>query len=152
MALPKGVTLDCIEASGHYDCIWLKSFNERAEHVPHDMGDISIPKALVQGHVDIVPAGICFASILKESSAWEETLGITVHAEEEDCRILRKDVVSAIAMVHVPVHDSHAPKPVALLQVPGGDRRIVEEAKPRGTVSCGMVAWWTHDRHACTNR
>ena len=54
---------------------------------------------------------------------------VLVGTDIKDTGILFKQVLSTIAVMYVPVEDQYFLKAVLLLQVPGGDRNIVEEAK-----------------------
>ena len=52
-----------------------------------------------------------------------------VGAEEEHRGVLVKDVLRAVAVVHVPIHDQHASHAVPLLRVARRDGDVVEQAE-----------------------
>ena len=58
--------------------------------------------------------------------------------------ILFKQMLSTIAVMYVPVEDQYFLQAVLLLQVPRGDRNIVEEAKAQCRVVFGVVTRWTN--------
>ena len=58
--------------------------------------------------------------------------------------IAAEDVFSAVAVVHVKVHNGHALQAVALHRVLGGHGHVVEKAKPHGSVALRMVAGRAH--------
>ncbi len=56
--------------------------------------------------------------------------GILVCTEEKHRRIFVEGVLGAVAMMHIPINNGHPLQTVPLLQIPGGDRDVIEETKP----------------------
>ena len=69
---------------------------------------------------------------------------VPVGADIKDTGILFKQVLSTIAVMYIPVEDQYFLKAVLLLQVPGGDRNIVEKAKAQCRVVFCVVTRWTN--------
>src|SRR5436309_498436 len=52
---------------------------------------------------------------------------VVMRAEVKDGAVVVEDVLSAIAVVIIPIDDQHSADPVSLLQVTGGDRDIIKD-------------------------
>jgi hypothetical protein len=46
----------------------------------------------------------------------------------------------AVAVVHVPIRDEHAPDSVPALRVAGRDGHVVDNAKTHAAIGCGVMA------------
>ncbi len=60
-------------------------------------------------------------------------------AEEEDGGILVEDILRAVAVMHVPIHDQNAPHAVPPLGVARRDGDVVEQAEPHPAPRIGMM-------------
>ena len=63
-----------------------------------------------------------------------------VRAKEQDGRVLVEDILRAVAVMHVPVHDQDALQAVALDRVARPDRDIVEDAESHALYRTRVVA------------
>ena len=70
--------------------------------------------------------------------------GALVGAEKEHTAITIKDVLRAIAMVYVPIHDQHLLCTVLLLRMTRADGDVVKEAKSHALRWSGVMPWWAH--------
>ena len=61
-----------------------------------------------------------------------------------DRRVVVEDVLGAVAVVHVEVHDAHPVDAELLLDVAGGDRHVVEVAKPHGAADFRVMPGRPH--------
>jgi hypothetical protein len=66
-------------------------------------------------------------------------MGVLVRAHIEDAGIFFKQVLGAIAVVHIPVNDENFFQTVLVLQVASGNRDVVKKTKPQGSIVLGMV-------------
>mmetsp|Transcript_95035 Transcript_95035/g.271753 ORF Transcript_95035/g.271753 Transcript_95035/m.271753 type:complete len:209 (-) Transcript_95035:404-1030(-) len=73
---------------------------------------------------------------------------VPVSAEVKDTRVVLKHVLSAVAVVNVPVDDEHALDAPLLARHRRRYRYVVEEAKSLAAVRLGVVARRPYDRHA----
>mmetsp|Transcript_117707 Transcript_117707/g.333031 ORF Transcript_117707/g.333031 Transcript_117707/m.333031 type:complete len:218 (+) Transcript_117707:1043-1696(+) len=152
-ALAEGVALGRIETSGNEDCFRFEPLEERAKDVVEDVARVQIGIPFVQGDVHCIAARLGLSGVLQYACAREETLGIeSVHAEKEHLGVVRKQVACAIAMVHVPIDDSHALDPMLLLEMASCHCHIVEQAEARGAIFGRVVARRPDDGHATTRR
>jgi len=65
-----------------------------------------------------------------------------MRTEVEDRGIFVKDLLRSVAVVHIPIDDEHFLYSFDTLQIPCGNRDIVEKTKPHSPVDPGMVAGW----------
>ena len=65
-------------------------------------------------------------------------------AHHQDAVVARDDVLGAIAVVDVKVHNRHPFQAMALQRIFGGNGHIVEKAKAHGLVTAGVVPRWAH--------
>ena len=75
-------------------------------------------------------------------------VGELVRAEEEHTRIVIEDVLGAVAVVHVEVHDQHALNTMLLLCPARGDRHIGKYTEAHPVVDQRMMAGWADQRQA----
>ena len=68
-----------------------------------------------------------------------------MRAEEEYRSILVKDILCAVAVVHVPICDEHSTHAVHALCIARPDRDVVEQAKSHAFIGCGVVARGSND-------
>src|SRR5690606_35527611 len=68
--------------------------------------------------------------------------GPLVHGDVEHARVAPEDVLGAVAVVGVVVHDHHPFAPVG--QCGGGDGHVVHQAEPHGPVGGGVVTRRAH--------
>ena len=74
-----------------------------------------------------------------------------VCGQEEDIRISEKDVVCAIPMVNVKVHNHDPLQLVSHLAVPGCNRNVVHDAEAHWSSGDRMVTWRPHNcKASCT--
>ena len=62
----------------------------------------------------------------------------------QDALVARHDVLGAVAVVHVKVHNRHPFEAMALQSIFGGDGHVVKKAKSHGLVSASVVTRWAH--------
>ena len=65
-------------------------------------------------------------------------------AEEEHTAVLIKDVLRAVAVMHVPIDDEHLVRAVFALGVAGADTDAVEQAEAHALIRSGVMAWRAH--------
>ena len=66
-------------------------------------------------------------------------MGILVGAYVEDARVLLEDMLGAVTVVQIPVHDEHTFHGQTISGIMGADGRIVEEAKPLRPPGLGVM-------------
>ena len=65
---------------------------------------------------------------------------IMMCAEIKDRSVIIKNVLGAVAVVIIPVHDQHAADAMLLLQIPGSNGDIIEDAESHTAIRCGVMA------------
>ena len=74
--------------------------------------------------------------------------GELVRAEEEHIGVVIEDVLGAVAVVHVEIHDEHPPHPMLLLRPARGDGHVGKDAEAHAVVDQGVVARRAHQGEA----
>ena len=63
-----------------------------------------------------------------------------MRAEIENGSVVIEDVLGAVAVVIIPVHDQHAPDTMLHLQIPGRDGDVVEDAETHAAIGRSVMA------------
>ena len=95
-----------------------------------------------QGDVQGIPPSDPPAALIRRADAGIE--GPLVNAAKEDLAHLVKAVMSAVALVYVPVENKNPLQRIAVDGIAGGDGDIVEEAESHRLGIFGMVPRWAH--------
>jgi hypothetical protein len=66
-------------------------------------------------------------------------------AAKQNALIAGHDVLGAVAVMHVEIHDGDPVQAVVVQGVVGGDGQVVEEAEAHGLVAGGAVPLWGGD-------
>ena len=70
-----------------------------------------------------------------------------MHGEVEDGGVLLEQVLGAVPVMDIPVHDEHSGQS-GVAERAGGDGDVVEEAKPHGEPALGVMSGRTHGGEA----
>merc|ERR1712226_1285218 len=109
---------------------------------------ICIAVTFVKRNIDAVSLNFPLSSVFISSCAWKKTFWIkSVHTEKKNIWILVKNIICAIAMVHIPINDHYALAFMSLPQVLSSNSYIVEKTKPRNFLLGSMMPWWSNDCH-----
>ncbi len=133
-----------IETGRYQDELRPKVFDGRLEQVGETGPIIGVGCPGFKRHIQRCPeAGAC-AFFAGRSCAGVTGTGRLVERGIEDAGVRFESVLSAVAVVDVPVDDEDSLQAVDLLKAAGGDGYIVKQAKAHGRVSLGVMAGRTH--------
>ena len=133
-------------AGGVDDQIGLEILNERHDHFAHGEKEALVRGAGRQGHVDRGPKRSWPAEFQGKAGAGIQGAAVLVQGNKERIRVVPVDVLGAVAMMAVGVHDGHAQGAVTLPQPFHHHRFDVDVAKPARAVDHlhGVVAGGPH--------
>ena len=131
-----------VESGRHEDEIGPEGLGCGQELFPKRADDLFAARASGDGAVDRQPRAGSLASFGRRPRTRIERMLVGV--EEQHGAVLVEDVLSAVAMVHVPVGDEHTAHAVLRLRVPRSDRDIVEEAEAHALLRRRMMSRRPH--------
>ena len=95
-------------------------------------------------HIDGQPLTRPDARLVGTAAAGIQRLGILVQTDVQHVGAILEDLLRAVAVMHIEVHDGDALQPVSTNQLLCGNRHIVEQTKPARLIAFGVVARRTH--------
>ena len=131
-----------IETGGDQDQLRAKTFGGRQQRILHRAQDFAPPRTRRQGEVHGGARACARAGFVPAAGARIERP--LVRAEKEHRRIGVEDVLRAVAVVHVPIHDQDARYAVFALRVARGEGHVIEEAEAHAAASAGVVSRRPH--------
>lgn len=139
--LAEGVVDARIESGGDHDEIWLEAGDGGEEAILKDGADFFHAGPGGEGEIERGPLPFSGSGFI--GTTGEGIPGGLVGAGEEDGGVVVKDVLGAVAVVDVPVHDEDFRCTVFFLGVAGADGDVIEEAEAHALGGAGVVAGGT---------
>ena len=101
--------------------------------MPHT-GLIRVSARQPTSHISSLP----FPAFLTASRSG--VVRILVQADVEDGAVFVENVLCAVTVMNVPVYDRDTLEPVDGLKIPGGNRRVIEQAEPHDIITPRVMA------------
>ncbi len=129
-----GVGKVVVLAGGVDDEIGLEVLDERQDDLAHGEEEALVRGAGRQGHVDRGPEGPGAAHLVGVAGAGVEGAAVLVQRDEQGVRVVPVDVLGAVAVMAVGVHDGHAQRAEVFAQPFDHDGFDVDVAEPARAV------------------